>query len=118
MNLPLVLQDHLRPAGQQDRCFYCKEMLGEPHAFNCVMVCQRVKVKVEIEYDVWEPISWDGEQIEFRRNEGSWCANNCLDEITAFVGGEDIGLDGEGCLCPITTTKFVQVVDPTPTIRI
>jgi hypothetical protein len=42
-----------------------------------------------VEYEVAEPASWDKEQIESRRNEGSWCCDNAMDELERLPG----------CLC-------------------
>lgn len=49
------------------------------------------KVRMVVEYDVWVPDSWDKHDVEFHRNEGSWCADNAIEELQ--------GLSGAKCLC-------------------
>lgn len=45
-----------------------------------------------VEYDIEVPASWGKYNIEFHRNEGSWCASNALDELAELCGDD-------GCLC-------------------
>lgn len=91
----IVTEKAQRPGdmdGKSGKCFYCREEIGKPHKQTCVLLKKKVKVKATIEYEVDVPASWDVDQIEFHRNEGSWCADNMLDEL------EKLAKD-EGCLC-------------------
>lgn len=92
-----------RPASGKDECFYCNEPVGEYHKSDCVLVNRDVEIEMRIRYKVKEPSHWDKEQIEFYRNEGSWCASNVLEELQE--------LDKEkGCLCR-TDIKFTYIKD-------
>lgn len=86
---PAVLPDDdgIRPAGPPDRCFYCGRRVGAPHAADCVTVYQSVRYDVLVggavvgTYDLMEPHAWDDGIMTLVRNDGSWCADDALDEI-------------------------------------
>lgn len=103
--MPLVrANDHgIRPAGPPDACFYCRAKVGESHQRDCVIVQKRVKMRAVIEYECYEPFSWDKEEIEFARNDGTWCADNLLE--TLKLHGEE-----SGCLCGSTKIEFIGEV--------
>lgn len=107
MDWPKVTIEHIRPAGPQSACLYCQSLIGMEHKRDCVMVTKRVKVRFTIELETDEPHSWDGDQIEFHYNEGSWC----FDNIINLIDRQQIG-----CLCNVSTAKFVEVVDETPRV--
>jgi hypothetical protein len=113
MTWPLVAlnDDGLRPAGEADACFYCRQRVGQPHALDCVIVKKRVRLRYLIEVDVDLPHVWDEAAILFHRNESSWCADNAVREILAHTG---VGTNEQDCLCPRFTCEFVRVVDATP----
>lgn len=92
----------MRPASDRLECFYCHQAIGSFHLDSCVLLKKRVRLKVTIEYETEVPADWDSQQIEFHRNDGSWCADNMIDELESYVG-ED------GCICPIT--KFEHLAD-------
>lgn len=102
----LVTKKAVRPAGPQDRCFYCRQIIGTPHDFSCVLLKRKVKVRLTVEYEVDVPAEWDKEQIEFHRNEGSWCANNALDELTALFRSEN-----SPCMCELSHFEVVSLSD-------
>jgi len=54
-----------------------------------------------IEYEVDVPSRWGKENIEFHRNEGSWCADNGLDELQELA-------EKKGCLCE--TSVFYEYI--------
>ena len=61
---------------------------------------KRVKIRMIVEYDVEVPAHWDKRQIEFHRNDSSWCASNAIEELEA--------LDGENhCICQYTTFECI-----------
>lgn len=105
--------DGIRPAGPPDACFYCRQKVSQPHGRDCVIVLRRVKLRYVVEVEVMMPHSWDSDDIEMHRNMGSWCANNCVDDINAHI----IALEGYNrCLCHDGAfhAEFIGVVDDTP----
>lgn len=106
---PLVAPNDggIRPAGPQNACFYCRQKIGDPHARDCVMVTKRVRVRYSIELEVEVPHCWDQESVEFHRNEGTWCANNALEELQQRFGGNE-------CMCGSFHCEFVADTDTTP----
>jgi hypothetical protein len=77
MILP-VTEDGVRPAGSPNKCFYCGEPKGAPHAADCVIPQRTVVLAMTIEYVVSIPAYWDASQVEFHRNDSSWCSANDL----------------------------------------
>ena len=90
-----------RPAGKPDRCFYCSQPLGSQHAPKCVCRERTVVVRAVIEYVIEVPESWTAEQIEFQRNDGSWCATNLIGELREIH-------EAGACLCPITSFEYLR----------
>lgn len=122
-------------------CFYCRRNIGQEHARDCVCVRKRVllgfvakmgeRVLGEGTWEIDEPHAWDAHDIEFHKNESSWCLNNFLSAAEGGYGqvvwkGEPAWEElsklasGEGCLCTkngglgVLTFTFLRVVDPTP----
>lgn len=89
-----------RPASVDHTCFYCRQRVGEKHKKTCVLIKKTVRIRMTVEYDVECPASWEKHNIEFHRNDGSWCANNALDELAS------LGADS-GCLCYHATFELV-----------
>lgn len=87
-----------RPAGRDDECFYCHGPLGADHHPNCVMRDRTVVVRATVEYVVRVPERHTPDQIEFRRNESSWCASNMLSELDS----------PETCICNAVTFEYVR----------
>lgn len=96
----VVTEKAQRPANMNGKCFYCHQKIGDKHKVDCVLVKKKVKVKMklEVEYEVEVPADWDKDQIEFHRNEGSWCANNALEELENL----------EGCLCDDAEFEYME----------
>ena len=100
----IVTEKAQRPGGagiRDGQCFYCGQSIGQEHKKNCVLVKRKCKVRVTIEYEVWAPAHWEKDDIEFHRNESSWCASNLMRELDELD-------DKDGCLCPAATFEFVE----------
>lgn len=104
---PIVTDEHLPPASDGVHCFWCGEPKGSRHKRECVTWLKRVVVRAIIEYEVEVPMSWGAPDVEFHRNDGSWCANNLLTELQ-----EQFPARGEACLCNATSFEFVGELDP------
>jgi len=103
--------DGIRPAGPADECFYCRAKLGQPHDETCVTVHQKVRVRYSFDVDIDVPHSWTTEDIEFHRNDSSWCAGNAIDELSRMYPE-----NGSACPCHVFTAKVLEFVDRTPTV--
>lgn len=126
MNWPLVheLDDGIRPAGKPNECFYCNKKVGAPHADDCVVVTKRVLMRITTpdgsvsgNWILDVPHSFSPDSIEFRYNEGTWCANNIFDYDVSWDQPNALARLREldiGCLCDVLEFKFVRVVDDTP----
>lgn len=66
-----------------------------------------VRVKATVEYDVQVPESMTKADIEFHRNEGTWCADSLVDELKEQVRSED-GEPYRPCMCGLVS---VEVLD-------
>lgn len=91
-------------------CDHCRARAGTPHAAGCVVVKKRVRLRYTYEVEVDVPHDWDREMIEFHRNDGTWCADNSLDELAESQA------DGH-CLCGRFRAEFVEVTDGTPRVK-
>lgn len=95
---PLVKQSDEAPAGKgSGHCFWCPSKIGTPHAAECPCWTKTVTIKMTIEYSIDVPHSWTKDQIEFHRNEGTWCGDNAIAELEAL----------EGCLCSYAKFEYV-----------
>ena len=88
--------------GKLENCIYCKSKIGEPHKVGCVVRERTVVVSATIQYVITVPEDWTKEQIEFHRNEGSWCSDNGLREIDNFRERTD------HCLCGNMYYKYIR----------
>jgi hypothetical protein len=102
-----ITTDAMRPASTKEKCFYCNRNIGAIHKDTCVLVKKKVKVKMEIEYEIDVPAHWTKEDIEFHRNEGSWCSLNALPELDKLTE------DGS-CLCGIMHFTYIPNHDSKP----
>jgi hypothetical protein len=91
----------IRPAGDPNKCFYCDTPRGGEHKADCVIRSRTVVVKMTAQYVVQVPEYWDADQIEFHRNEGSWCASNGIAELEQMEGRV-------GCLCGSIEYAYVR----------
>ena len=87
-----------------DGCMHCRALKGEQHRFDCVARYRTVIVKATIEYIVSVPESWNKHDIEFHRNESSWCANNMVRELEKLCE--------HNCICHGTKIEYIR--DATP----
>lgn len=109
-NPPIVKEDDtgIRPSGKPDECFYCHSKVGEPHKYDCVTVVKRVKMRATIEYETEVPVHWDKEMIEFKYNDGCWCADHIVEELKSYVDYlNKIG----GCLCGLCEIELIEDED-------
>ncbi len=97
-----------KPAGRPDRCFYCHRMVGQDHTDDCVMYERTVVLRATIEYVVRVPKHWDVHQIEFYRNEGSWCGSNGIDELERIKQKRD---EKGACMCSMVSYEYVDEAD-------
>lgn len=88
--MPMVTPDTRKDG--DIRCFYCQANVGTPHAHECVKVVKKVRVRMVVEYEIEVPSHWQKFNVEFQRNEGSWCADNAIEELEALAAEK-------GCLC-------------------
>lgn len=54
-----------------------------------------------VEYDIEVPCDWDAYMVEFSRNDGTWCADNAIDELRKLS-------KSEGCLCGVTRYEYIR----------
>jgi hypothetical protein len=101
--------DGIRPAGKPDECLYCKRKVGQPHKHDCVIVTKLVRVRYIVELDIEVPHYYTQHDVEFARNDSSWCANNAIDELAAAFRG-----DGKECMCNSCRCEYLGESDPTP----
>ena len=94
-----VGQYGIRPVGKPDRCLYCDSEIGDQHKEDCVIRSKTVVINFNIEMVVDIPEYWTKENIEFRYNEGSWCADNLINML-------DRGKNN--CLCPYVKAEFIR----------
>lgn len=108
---PLVAPNDngIRPAGKPDECFYCRSKVGVPHKPDCVSVTKKVWVRYSFQLEIEVPHSWTEDDLEFHHNEGSWCANNSIDELTEAFRG-----DGQACACASFECEYLETTDATP----
>lgn len=96
-----AIQPEDRKNGQGGpNCFYCKgESVHDP---DCVMRDRTVVIRTTFEYTVTVPENWTKENIEFHRNESSWCQGNAIHELAALIkepeAGEEERFTPCGCL--------------------
>ena len=112
--LPKVLanDDGIRPAGNTDECFYCRQKVGQPHKFDCVALHRMVKVRYTYEIEIEVPHFWDKEAIEFHRNESSWCADNGIGNIEEYLEKNQI------CSCGCFKAEVIEVPDKPPYAKV
>lgn len=95
------VQDGIRPAGKQDRCFYCDADKGAQHRDKCVMRSRTVVVKITYELCIDVPEDWDTHHIEFHLNESSSCGDNRLDDLVKQA-------ERVGCSCHFGEGQYVR----------
>lgn len=82
---PLVKIEDERPYGKgSGHCFYCPSLIGQPHADDCALYTKTVLVRMVVIYPIEVPNHWGREDIESHRNDGSWCGDNAINELTGL----------------------------------
>ena len=98
-----VTEMAMRPASDKRVCFYCEQPIGTTHHKDCVLIAKTVKVRMTAEYEINIPNYWTSENLEFHRNQGSWCSDNAIDELKEVIDKED-------CLCHRTKFEYLDKV--------
>lgn len=89
-----------RRASKNLECFYCKQPIDGLHKPDCLLIRKRVKIRMVVEYEIEAPNCWGKYDIEFQRNEGSWCADNAIYELQKL--SED-----SGCICGHVEFEYI-----------
>jgi len=115
IKMPLVIQgdDGIRPAGNPNECFYCRQKIGQEHKEDCAVVTKEVIMEYSIQIPIRVPYHWDEENMNFHKNGSSWCANNAIREVWDFI--KKLKKDGD-CLCDAFSASYVETSDPNPRI--
>lgn len=94
-----VTEKACRPLGPPGHCTYCGAVLGSLHKVDCALISKKVLVRMTVEYEVDVPFHWGKEEVEFHRNEGSWCADNSIEELERLA-------QDKGCLCGVVKFEY------------
>lgn len=92
----------IRPAGLQEKCFYCRAEKGTQHRDGCTMRVRTVVVRATFEYIRKVPENWDAHLIEFHLNESSSCADNILADISEQAERR------RGCACGMQKGTYLR----------
>lgn len=109
----IVKEDDVRPARLDGTCFYCRQVVGEPHTDRCIIPHKAVRVRVNVEYELDMPANWDDKMILFYLNDGTRCKDHIIEEIQNLVSGDYEDESRSGCLCFIAEYKLVDDGDLT-----
>jgi hypothetical protein len=104
----LVSDRDVSNSSDSTMCCWCRSKLGEEHEVECVRRKATVVVRMLIEYVIEVPESWDDDQIEFHRNDSSWCAGNAASELEKLF--EYMEKRGD---CPCMRVKYDYVREAT-----
>lgn len=94
-----------RPAGKPDECFYCQELVGSSHKPDCVCKKKVVMLKLEVTIPVVVPSDWNSDEIEFHRNENTWCADNVIDDLTTVLQARE---SSGHCMCNNFHAEYIR----------
>lgn len=96
--------DHgIRPAGDQQKCFYCDAAKGAQHRMGCVIRERTVVVRTIVEHVISVPEDWERPMIEF--TEGSSCSDNRITALRDLVRRLD---EAERCTCGMVSIEYVR----------
>ncbi len=101
----------MRPASKKRQCFYCHNPIGAVHKADCVAVQKKVTIELTVRYEISVPNHWSKEDVEFNRNDGTRCADNNIEELTALCNSED---KAGRCLCRLSKVKYIGDVPRIP----
>lgn len=94
------------PVAEKD-CIYCRVIAGTPHASRCVAVERKVKIRATVDMEYSVPNFWNADQINFKFQESSWCADNLAADLSAYVAR----LPESECMCGRTKIEYVGEVE-------
>jgi hypothetical protein len=66
-----------------------------------------VRVRATVEYDLQVPESMSKEDIEFHRNEGTWCGDSLVEELQGQVHSAE-GEEYRPCLCGVVRYEVLD----------
>jgi hypothetical protein len=95
--------DGVRPAGRPDQCFYCSAPKGK-HKPDCVVPQRTVVIEMKIRYVTEMPAAWTKDEIEFKLNESSSCADN---EVQVVCASAETGSENYCNTCQRTEFQFI-----------
>lgn len=95
-----TLDNGPRPAGPPDSCFYCNAPLDTLHVEGCVLRQKVVMVRMSAEFPITVPQHWEAGDIEFHRNESTWCTSNVIEEL------DRLAEEFESCLCGMVKFQY------------
>jgi hypothetical protein len=75
-----------------------------------------VRIRATVEYDLEVPADMSDRDIEFHRNEGTYCSDRLVTELQEQVATEGIAYDEEGyrpCMCGVTTFEVLDALTAT-----
>lgn len=94
-----------RPARRDGTCFYCAQPVGGMHTAECVIVQKMVRVRVTLEIPLEVPARWSAEDAAFHYNQGGYCGDNFVAELSALVEVCQQA-DDLPCLCEVVRFEF------------
>ena len=97
-----VTENAKRPASDEEACFYCRSPIGDYHKEDCVLVRKKVMIKMTVGYEVVVPACWTKEDVEYSRNDGTWCANNALYEL------KEMTEKNKTCMCHYANFEYIE----------
>ena len=95
-----VIDDDVRPARRDGTCFYCRQPLGHQHNIGCVVLNKSVVMEFKLRVIIAVLRDWDKDNVEFRYNESTRCADNLVDWLAEWG-------KRHGCVCaPVASCSF------------
>ena len=85
-----------------DKCFYCRQPIGECHSETCAYLNKQVKVRMTVDYHIEIPAHWNEKDVEFYRNSNAWCWENSIDELLDIAHRQD-----GPCLCQLIKYQYL-----------
>ena len=104
MSEHIVTKKAMRPASSEQRCFYCKQKIGDKHLDTCVLVEKMVMVRLIVTFLHEVPNHWTSDNVESYWNKSSSCMSNALSDLSEYA-------NRIGCLCSSDAKiEFVETV--------
>jgi len=100
----VVTKDSMRPASEKKQCFYCHEKIGCFHKQDCTLVRKKVRIRMTIDYEVEVPYHYGKNDIEYDRNDGTWCSDNAMSEINKLWAEKE---SNDDCMCNQTEFEYL-----------